>query len=357
MQQYGYTTRQCTEHTKSVPEAAGISPPPCSHYLFHHRNSTVYFTNCHRIFTMRVLTSLLVLFHVLALTAASQGDKYAADPHIYELTPSNFDKVVQKTNYTSIVKFYAPWCGYCQKLEPAFHKLGKLIQGTSKYAINVATVNCDKDYNKPLCAQYKVTGFPTILVFRPPKYDASNPSKVYKHAVETYNGERGLHSMHAFLTSRIKNYVRKFANLNAVALKEFFDGDEGYSKVVLVTESQQISPLYKSLAIDFITTIKFGMVSLKTVEGVKSPKVLVAGEEVDFPILENDKLPLLVNYNAKTKKFTRYGKSEKLSDKLKLSEWLVEENDVRPLEGELLRKDVKYYSKYRGAKKLVNDEL
>lgn len=305
---------------------------------------------------MKLISPLFILFSVLSLASAAQGDTYAADPHIYELTPSNFDKVVHKTNYTSIVKFYAPWCGYCQKLEPVYHKLGKLIQGTSKYAVNVATVNCDKEYNKPLCAQYKVTGFPTILVFRPPKYDPSNPSKVYKHAVETYNGERGLHSMHAFLTSRIKNYVHKFANLKSVALQKFFDEDEGYSKVVLVTESQQISPLYKLMAIDFITSLKFGMVSLKTTQGVESPKVLVDGEEVAFPILEKDVLPLLVSYNAQTKTFAKYDRSEKLTDKLKLSKWLVETTGARPLEGELLKKDIKYYAKYRG-KELVKDEL
>ena len=56
-----------------------------------------------------IFNYLLALFQILVLASArAQADEYASDPNIFELTPSNFDKVVHKSNYTTLVKFYAP---------------------------------------------------------------------------------------------------------------------------------------------------------------------------------------------------------------------------------------------------------
>ncbi|CUM54371.1 uncharacterized protein AC631_04495 [Debaryomyces fabryi] len=302
----------------------------------------------------------LILVHlVVSIAARAQGDLYKSDDNIYELSPSNFDKVVQKTNYTSIVKFYAPWCGYCKQLEPAYHKLAKLIHNDGQYAINVASVNCDEDKNKELCARYKISGFPTLMVFRPPKYDSKKKSRVYSHAVEPYNGERSLKSMYTFLTSRIKNYVKKFPNLQSEGLKDWLLDNKENNKVLLLTESKQISPLYKSLAIDFINTLKFGMVTVKSPEDVNNFKIEINGKEIISPIGPDDRLPILLNFDETTQEFSKY-KSEKLSDKVKISEWLIESNNIQPLEGILSKKDKKYYSNYRKgkkAKKVVHDEL
>lgn len=305
---------------------------------------------------------ILILGQILAVVAArSEGDIYGADENIYELTPSNFDKVIKTTNYTSIVKFYAPWCGYCQQLKPAYHKLAKLIHKDGQYAVNVASVNCDKDSNKELCARYQVSGFPTILVFRPPKYDSTKKSKVYNHAVEPYNGERTLKSMHSFVTSRIKNYVKRFPNFQSDGLQEWMAENTETNKVLLISESQKSSSLYKSLAIDFINTLKFGMVSTKTLKNVNKPKIQLNDIEIELPITETDKLPILFSFDQKTKEFTKYDVPEKLNDKVKMSKWLININNVKPLEGPLSKKDIKYYANYRNGQKVkkskIHDEL
>lgn len=168
------------------------------------------------------ISYLLSLLNVLLLvTARAQGDEYASDPNIFELTASNFDKVIHGSNYTSIVKFYAPWCGYCQQLKPVWKKLGKAVGRDSKLSVNVAAVNCDKDYNKPLCAQYQISGFPTVMVFRPPKYDKNKAmsGKRQRHASEAYNGQRTVKAMLQFLGSRLKNYVKKVHNLDSDLIK------------------------------------------------------------------------------------------------------------------------------------------
>lgn len=290
-----------------------------------------------------------ILLLITCVIAASQ-DEYALDPNIYELTPSNFDKVIHKTNYTSIVKFYAPWCGYCQKLKPIWKKLGKLVHNDGKYAVNIASVNCDKDYNKQLCADYKITGYPSLVFFRPPKYDPNSKSKVYKHSVEVYNGERSLKALHSFVTSGIKNYVKTFQNIASDKIGKWLS-TPGDHKVLLITKSPQLSPLYKSLAIDFITTVSFGKVTFKDKE-ISKPTIKVGDKEVEVPIESVDDIPVLLAYDEESQSFTKYDKSEKLNDKLKISEWIIEVFGAIPHEGELSKKDKKYYSKYRANKKV-----
>lgn len=316
-------------------------------------------------FEMRFINRIIIFLCIVVLVTARgnrrngprrpTGDEYALDPNIYELNPSNFDRVIHKTNYTSIVKFYAPWCGYCQKLKPAWKKLGKLVQTDGKYAVNVASVNCDKESNKALCNKYKVTGFPSLMVFRPPKYDSNSKSKNYRHTIEPYNGERSLKAMYSYVTSGIKNYVKKFPTINSDGLKTWARDNEDYKKVLLITESQVLSPLYKSLAIDFITTIKFGMTTIKSLKGVKAPSVTIGGHELSIPISDADKLPLLLTYDESAKSFVKYDKSDKLNDKLGISQWLVDIHGVSPLEGELSKKDKKYNANYRIGEKVKKE--
>ncbi|KAK6456983.1 thioredoxin-like protein [Scheffersomyces xylosifermentans] len=301
---------------------------------------------------MLVINYFLVSLQFFALVLArAQADEYATDPNIYELTPSTFDKVVHKTNYTSIVKFYAPWCGYCQQLKPVFTKLGKLIHKDGQYAANVAAVNCDKEYNKPLCAKYQISGFPTLLVFRPPKHTDGQPlRKNEKHVNEVYNGERSLKAMASFLTSRLKNYSKRIPGFGSETFKSFVDEDEDYGKFVLISKSQSVSPLFRSLAIDFLNSVKFGLISSKALKGTT---VTLEGQEVEIPKGENGEIeiPSLLYINKSSGEVLKYDRTPKLNDKLKISEWIVEVSKKTPSEGPLSKKEKKYYSSYRSGKK------
>lgn len=57
-----------------------------------------------------------------------------------------------------VVKFYAPWCSACKKIEPAFLKYK-----TNYKKVNFAKVNIDKC--KSLGDYYKIKSFPTFLFF------------------------------------------------------------------------------------------------------------------------------------------------------------------------------------------------
>ncbi|XP_045538503.1 protein disulfide-isomerase A6 homolog [Papilio machaon] len=84
---------------------------------------------------------------------------YDSSSDVIELTPSNFDRLVTKSDEIWIVEFYAPWCGHCKNLVPEYKKAARALKGIIKVG------GVDADQHKDLAQRYGVTGFPTIKVF------------------------------------------------------------------------------------------------------------------------------------------------------------------------------------------------
>ena len=59
------------------------------------------------------------------------------------------------------VKFYAPWCGHCKKLAPTWDEFSEKHSDR----VNVAKMDCTDEKNRPICSEYNVKGFPTLLYF------------------------------------------------------------------------------------------------------------------------------------------------------------------------------------------------
>merc|ERR1719181_2715114 len=77
-----------------------------------------------------------------------------------------------------IVNFFAPWCHWCQRLEPVWEKTAtkehtKHPLDTDK-TIVLAKVDCTGRDSESLCIKHRIDAFPTIMVFR--KDDKATPS-------------------------------------------------------------------------------------------------------------------------------------------------------------------------------------
>lgn len=79
---------------------------------------------------------------------------------VIRLDVKNFEHLTQATSGATtgdwLIKFYAPWCGHCRKMEPAYEKVAEILDGE----INVAKV--DVPANRELGTRFDVKGFPTI---------------------------------------------------------------------------------------------------------------------------------------------------------------------------------------------------
>jgi len=97
-----------------------------------------------------------LLASLLPLTLAGF---YGGSDKVVNLDASNFDSKVTNSDELWIVEFYAPWCGHCKSLTPAWKQAAEELDGV----VNIGAV--DADQHKSLGSKFGVKGFPTIKVF------------------------------------------------------------------------------------------------------------------------------------------------------------------------------------------------
>jgi thioredoxin 1 len=86
--------------------------------------------------------------------------KEMAGNGIVEVTDANFDQDVLKSDQPVLVDFWATWCGPCRAIAPIVEELAKDYQGKIKVG------KMDVDSNSATPMRYRVTGIPTLLVFK-----------------------------------------------------------------------------------------------------------------------------------------------------------------------------------------------
>ncbi|CAH1153384.1 unnamed protein product [Phaedon cochleariae] len=102
-----------------------------------------------------------------SLDGGSSGSSSdSGDDDVIELTDSNFDKLVLKSDDLWLVEFFAPWCGHCKNLAPHWSKAARELKGKVKLGALDATVHQAK------AAKYGVKGYPTIKFFAPGAKDS-----------------------------------------------------------------------------------------------------------------------------------------------------------------------------------------
>jgi thioredoxin 1 len=77
-----------------------------------------------------------------------------------DVNDANFQEEVLDADTPVLVDFWAPWCGYCQRLTPVLDELAGETGG--KYKI----VKINVDQNRSLAQKYGVMSLPTMILFK-----------------------------------------------------------------------------------------------------------------------------------------------------------------------------------------------
>ncbi|XP_043271385.1 thioredoxin domain-containing protein 5 isoform X2 [Venturia canescens] len=144
----------------------------------------------------RDLPSLIAFINEQLGSVPAESENPAAPEPVnglVELTEDTFDKHVASGHH--FVKFYAPWCGHCQKLAPTWDDLGQSL-GHDKF-VSIGKVDCTQ--HRSVCEQFDIKGYPTLLWIEDGK------------KIDKYTGQRS--------HEELKAYVEKMLRAN--------DGKEG----------------------------------------------------------------------------------------------------------------------------------
>ena len=150
----------------------------------------------------QLLFLLTISFTVVSSSSSSSEEEAEAPAKLktiarsaVEYSENNFKSEVEKGPH--FVMFFAPWCGHCRKLAPAWEELAKVVNEEDPKVATVARVDCT--FFAGLCAAQDVSGYPTLKFFK---------AGAEKEDGVKYRGKRDVETMRKFIKDKLAEEVR-----------------------------------------------------------------------------------------------------------------------------------------------------
>ncbi|KAG8180470.1 hypothetical protein JTE90_002002 [Oedothorax gibbosus] len=198
------------------------------------------------------------------------------------LTDATFQEAVKEGMH--FVKFFAPWCGHCQRMAGTWAELAESLQGDT--SVTIAKIDCTE--NKETCADFEVKGYPTLLWIMDGK------------KIEKYQGSRTLEAFKQFVNDMKKTHGKDLpddgripdpkdeTNLVVELSAENFENaiSKGLTFVKFFVpwcgHCKRLEPIWKDLALKYASSTQ---VKIAQVDCTKDEKMCADKKIVGYPTL------------------------------------------------------------------------
>jgi thioredoxin 2 len=87
----------------------------------------------------------------------------------FELTDANFETHISRSDIPVVVDFWAPWCGPCKMMAPAFEQAASQLEPVARLA------KLNSDEQQATAARFQIRSIPTLALFNGGREVARQP--------------------------------------------------------------------------------------------------------------------------------------------------------------------------------------
>ena len=102
------------------------------------------------------------------------------DKHPVSLNSSNFQKHINRTDVPVVVDFWAPWCGPCNMMGPAFEQASSVLEPQAR----LAKLNTEDE--QTIAGSLNIRSIPTMVIFKAGREVARQAGAMNAEAIESW---------------------------------------------------------------------------------------------------------------------------------------------------------------------------